>query len=208
VVIETAPGHPGLMASAQPWSGREPHAERMNSARYRATLIALTRDRGEGSVGLDERADARYALDPFDARHLTAGLIAAARIAFAAGASGVSTLHADPLELTAEAATSEGLGAFARELRRREERRDPLQLFSAHQMGTARMGAPDAGVIDPEGRVYGVDGLYIADASAFPSASGVNPMLTIMALAYRTARALIARRAAAAPSASPARSRS
>jgi choline dehydrogenase-like flavoprotein len=75
-------------------------------------------------------------------------------------------------------------------------------------MGTARMGAPGAGAIDPEGRVYGVEGLYVADASAFPSASGVNPMLTIMALAHRTTRALIARRAAAAPSASPARARS
>jgi choline dehydrogenase-like flavoprotein len=208
VVIEAAPSHPGLMASAQPWSGRAPHAERMNSARNRATLIALTRDRGEGSVGLDERADVRYALDPYDARHLTEGLIAAARIAFAAGAQAVSTLHADPLELTAEAATGDGLEAFARELRRRAERREPLQLFSAHQMGTARMGVPGAGAVDPEGRVYGVEGLYVADASAFPSASGVNPMLTIMALAHRTTRALIARRAAAAPSASPARARS
>ncbi|HTD32750.1 MAG TPA: GMC family oxidoreductase [Candidatus Elarobacter sp.] len=208
VVIEAAPSHPGLMASAQPWSGRALHAERMNSARNRATLIALTRDRGEGSVALDERADIRYALDPYDARHLTEGLIAAARIAFAAGARAVSTLHADPLELTAEAATADGLEAFARELRRRAERREPLQLFSAHQMGTARMGAPDAGAIDPEGRVYGVEGLYVADASVFPSASGVNPMLTIMALAHRTTRALIARRAAAALSASPARARS
>ena len=209
VVIEAAPSHPGLMALAQPWSGREAHAERMNTARYRGTLIALTRDRGEGRVGLDERADVEYALDPYDARHLTEGLVAAARIAFAAGATSVSTLHADPLELTAAEATPESLEAFARELRRRAERRAPLQLFSAHQMGTARMGAPQGGVIDPEGRVYGVEGLYVADASAFPSASGVNPMLTIMALAYRTTRALLARRAAASPpSASPSPSRS
>ena len=209
VVIEAAPSHPGIMASALPWTGRDAHAERLSSARYRATLIALTRDRGEGSVGLDERADVRYALDRYDARHLTEGLIAAARIAFAAGATAISTLHADPVELTAAEATPEGLDEFARELRRRDERRAPLQLFTAHQMGTARMGAtPEAGAIDPEGRVYGVDGLYVADASAFPSASGVNPMLTVMALAHRTTRALIARRAASVPSASPARSSS
>ncbi|HEX3465827.1 MAG TPA: GMC family oxidoreductase N-terminal domain-containing protein [Candidatus Elarobacter sp.] len=220
VVIEAAPSHPGIMASAQPWTGREAHAERMSTARYRGTLIALTRDRGEGSVGLDERAEVTYALDRYDANHLTEGLIAAARIAFAAGATSVSTLHAEPLELMAAEATPAGLDAFARELRRRTERRQPLQLFSAHQMGTARMGAhegaaagtgegaPQGGVIDPEGRVYGFEGLYVADASAFPSASGVNPMLTIMALAHRTARALIARRGASAPTASPARSRS
>jgi choline dehydrogenase-like flavoprotein len=209
VVIEAAPSHPGIMALAQPWTGRDLHAERMNSARYRASLIALTRDRGEGSVGLDERVDVTYRLDSYDARHLTEGLIAAARIALAAGATNVSTLHADPVQLTAAEATPEGLDAFARELRRRAERCEPLQLFSAHQMGTARMAASQqGGVIDPEGRVYGVDGLYVVDASAFPSASGVNPMLTIMALAYRTARALIARRATAPPSASPAPSRS
>jgi choline dehydrogenase-like flavoprotein len=208
-VIEAAPSHPGIMASALPWTGRDAHAERLSSARFRATLIALTRDRGEGSVGLDDRADVRYALDRYDARHLTEGLIAAARIAFAAGATAISTLHADPVELGAAEATPEGLDGFARELRRRGERGEPLQLFSAHQMGTARMGASEqGGVVDPDGRVYGVEGLYVADASVFPNASGVNPMLTIMALAHRATRALIARCAMAAPSASPARARS
>jgi choline dehydrogenase-like flavoprotein len=78
-------------------------------------------------------------------------------------------------------------------------------------MGTARMGATAAGgAIDPDGRVYGVEGLLVTDASAFPTASGVNPMLTIMALAHRATSALIARRAASSSSssASPARSRS
>ena len=76
-------------------------------------------------------------------------------------------------------------------------------------MGTARMGATAAdGAIDPDGRVYGVEGLLVADASAFPSASGVNPMLTIMALAHRATSALIARRAATSSSGSLARSRS
>jgi choline dehydrogenase-like flavoprotein len=209
--IEVAPAHPGLMALGLPWSGREAHAETMNSARYRASLIALTRDRGEGSVGLDERADVRYRIAGDDARHLADGLSGAAQIAFAAGARAVSTLHADTLTLSAEDATPAGLDAFASTLLERARTRAPLQLFSAHQMGTARMGATAAdGAIDPDGRVYGVEGLLVTDASAFPTASGVNPMLTIMALAHRATSALIARRAASSssPSASPARSRS
>ena len=57
-------------------------------------------------------------------------------------------------------------------------------LFSAHQMGTCRMGRdPGAAVCDSRGAVFGVRGLYIADASAFPASSGVNPMITVMALA-------------------------
>jgi choline dehydrogenase-like flavoprotein len=46
---------------------------------------------------------------------------------------------------------------------------------------------PTAGVVDENGKVHAVSGLYVADASVFPLASGVNPMLTIMALAHRTA---------------------
>jgi choline dehydrogenase-like flavoprotein len=43
-------------------------------------------------------------------------------------------------------------------------------------------------VADPSGQVYGVKGLYIADASGFPTASGVNPMLSTMALSHWVAR--------------------
>jgi choline dehydrogenase-like flavoprotein len=208
-VIEAAPTHPGLTALALPWSGRDAHAQTMSSARYRATLISLTRDRGEGSVGLDERGDVRYRIAMDDALHLAEGLAGAARIAFAAGARSVTTLHASPLTLDAERATAAGLHRFAEELRLRARDGDPVALFSAHQMGTARMGASAReGVVDPEGRVYGVEGLVVADGSVFPAASGVNPMLTIMALAHRTASALIARSAARTPSGSPSPSRS
>lgn len=66
-----------------------------------------------------------------------------------------------------------------------------LALFSAHQMGTCRMGRdPALAVCDAEGQVFGIRGLYIADASAFPGSSGVNPMITIMALAHHSARAM------------------
>jgi choline dehydrogenase-like flavoprotein len=209
VVVEAAPAHPGLMALAYPWAGREVHAAMMNGARFRASLIALTRDRGEGSVGLDARADVRYRIAVDDADRLATGLAAAARIAFAAGATSVSTLHVQPLVLEAADATAAGLDAFERELHRRAAARSPLGLFSAHQMGTARMGRSAAdGVIDPEGRVYGVEGLLVADSSAFPTASGVNPMLTIMALAHRTVSAFIRRSAAPRSSASPTRSHS
>ncbi|ERF70005.1 hypothetical protein EPUS_03557 [Endocarpon pusillum Z07020] len=70
---------------------------------------------------------------------------------------------------------------------------DPCLVGSAHQMGTCRMSA-DAknGVVDPRGKVWGVDeGLYVADASVFPSASGVNPMVTNMGIAEWISRGII-----------------
>ncbi|KAL7626990.1 hypothetical protein AAE478_003766 [Parahypoxylon ruwenzoriense] len=62
---------------------------------------------------------------------------------------------------------------------------------SAHQMGTCRMSAhPSQGVVDPAGRVWETQDLYVADASVFPSASGVNPMITNMAIADWIARGI------------------
>jgi len=57
-----------------------------------------------------------------------------------------------------------------------------------HQAGTCRMGDdPRASVTDPWGRVHGHDGLFVADGSLHVTNSGFNPVLTIMALAFRTA---------------------
>lgn len=65
-------------------------------------------------------------------------------------------------------------------------------MFSAHQMGTARMGVdPSTSVADPDGRLHDVRGVWIGDTSAFPTAVGSNPMVTCMALARRTAHALL-----------------
>jgi len=66
----------------------------------------------------------------------------------------------------------------------------PRRRLSAgqHQAGTCRMGDdPRASVTDPWGRVHGHDGLFVADGSLHVTNGGFNPVLTIMALAFRTA---------------------
>nr|MDQ3034649.1 GMC family oxidoreductase [Myxococcota bacterium] len=69
---------------------------------------------------------------------------------------------------------------------------------SYHQMGTARMGHDRRrSVLDEENQVHGVPGLFVMDASCFPTASGVNPMISIEAIAHRAARALASRFASA-----------
>ncbi|MFN2562098.1 MAG: FAD-dependent oxidoreductase [Jatrophihabitans sp.] len=67
-----------------------------------------------------------------------------------------------------------------------------LELSTVHLMGTARLGAdPMASVCDPLGAVRDTDRLLVADASLFPGAVGVNPQLTVMALATRVAGRII-----------------
>ena len=189
--IEAAPAHPGLMALALPWRNRAQHASEMNRSRSNALLIALTRDRGEGTIGLDARADIRYALAADDGEHMIAALIGTVTLAFAAGARRVATLHADPLELHRDAG-EDARAQFFRAIVARGTRANRLAVFSAHQMGTARMHRdPARGVTDPFGNVHGVGGLLVADSSVFPLASGVNPMLTIMALAHRAVSARV-----------------
>jgi choline dehydrogenase-like flavoprotein len=57
-----------------------------------------------------------------------------------------------------------------------------------HHMGTTRMSEhPSSGVTDAWGRIHGLDNLYIAGSSLFPTGGWANPTLTILALALRTA---------------------
>jgi len=64
---------------------------------------------------------------------------------------------------------------------------------SQHQAGTCRMGtSPDNSVTDPDGKVWGHDNLYVADAAVHPTNGAFNPLLTIMALAHRCAAHLLA----------------
>ena len=69
--------------------------------------------------------------------------------------------------------------------------RIPMRRFectSQHPLGSCRMGAsPKTSGVDTNGKVWGVDKLYVADGSIVPSSLGVNPQLTVMALATRIA---------------------
>jgi len=67
-----------------------------------------------------------------------------------------------------------------------------LELFTVHLMGTARMGSrPEHSVVDLGGQLWDLPGCHVADASLFPTAIGVNPQVTIMALATRVAQRMI-----------------
>ena len=195
VRIELAPAHPGLLGLATPWAGGRAHKYEMTRALHEAIFIVLARDTGAGRVTLDRQGDPvlRYWPNATDRGRLVAGMQAVARIVVAGGAVGIGTLHTPPLQLESEgrrpgAVSERRMRGYLDEIARRGIRRNVMPLFSAHQMGTCRLGGdPRRAVADPHGEVYDVRGLFIGDASGFPSASGVNPMISIMALAYRTA---------------------
>ncbi|MGH2955566.1 MAG: GMC family oxidoreductase N-terminal domain-containing protein [Solirubrobacterales bacterium] len=190
VLIETAQYAPGLIGSATPWVSGADHKQAMQDFRFTGTFIGLTRDRGHGRVTVDANGEAVPAYpvdDELDRANLIRGIEGQVRLHEAAGAHQIAPL--------AEGAPTwrrgEDLEAFISRIGRIPLRAGGYKLFSAHQMGTCRMGTdPASSVAGPYGELHDASGVWIGDASAFPTSSGTNPMVSIMALAHRTAEAI------------------
>ena len=201
-VIESAPGHLGLMALVVPWAGEVEHAELMSRARHFSPLISVTRDGGQGATSLTRGGRVRidYRLDEAGRATARHALVSMARLARAGGAREILAIGMPPARHRVEGA-GEGLRFAAFERRLAEFDFSPHRgtIASAHQMGTIRMGQdPRTHPADERGRVRAdsrgsiVPGLYVADTSTFPTALGVNPMVTVMAMARRVSRTVIA----------------
>ena len=68
--------------------------------------------------------------------------------------------------------------------------------LSRHHMGSTRMAvSPRNGVVDANCRLHGVDNLYIAGSSVFPTSGIANPSLTLLALGFRLGDHVTARMA-------------
>ena len=66
---------------------------------------------------------------------------------------------------------------FVKDLEETGVKPHEIGLFSAHQMGTARLSVnPDVGAVSEDGESWDCENLYVFDASTFPTASGANPM--------------------------------
>jgi hypothetical protein len=190
--LECPPFLPALGSVAMPGFGQA-HASLLRDFRRLGSVIALTRDGADTEVSSgavrarrDGSVSIRYALTPADARRVRASIAAAARLQLAAGATEVRTLHTTPITVRREAdlaaIASAPVGA------------NRVGLFSAHVNGTCRMGASSArAATDPEGQLYGVRGVVVCDGSLLPTAPGVNPQETIMALATVVAERLALR---------------
>ena len=176
IMFEGVAGPPSYVAMSLPLSGRR-HAAAMASYRNLAMFGLMVSDGSRGS-----RARARRpAGDP-----LRAAWRRTPR-ASAEACSGWRSCSARP----ARARCTCRCRAASR--RSRARARD-LKLMAFHPLGTARADArPEHGVVDGDLQLHGVQGVHVADGSVVPSSLGVNPQLTIMALATRLAFGLLGR---------------
>jgi choline dehydrogenase-like flavoprotein len=194
--FEVAPAHPGLIGMTVPWENGRSYKALMLDAAHVAPMIVLVRDRNSGRITLDRHGEpiVDYPLGTYEKRMLMLGMQHGARVHAAAGALRVGTLHSRPLLFdTSPDMPEERWKKYDQGVIERGLQPNRSIIFSAHQMGTCRMaGNMRQGVINNDNLVWDVRGLYVADASTFPTASGCNPMLTIMAIAHRAAQAILA----------------
>ncbi|MBI5104746.1 MAG: GMC family oxidoreductase [Solirubrobacterales bacterium] len=190
IMLEGIAGPPDQAAMATPGRG-DLHRERMLAVRRTASFGVMVSDGATGSVReVLGRPLVRYDLHPRDAERFRRGFELLARIFFAAGAREVLVPLGGVPPLR-DGDTSP--------LRDRVVRPRDVQAMAFHPLGTARMGTdPARSVVGSDLQVHGVRGLHVADGSVVPTSPGVNPQVTIMALATRMAHALAGGRLATA----------
>ena len=146
-----------------------------------ASFGFLVEDHSRGSVGsVMGQPVIRYWLDDKDVAHIKRGLDVLAQIYFAAGARRIHCPISgfDILESPDDLA----------KLRRAKINARDLDLSAYHPLGTARMGIdPAHSVVDQDHQTHDTRGLYIVDGASVPTSLGVNPQVTIMAMATRAA---------------------
>ncbi|KAK3385471.1 hypothetical protein B0H63DRAFT_433208 [Podospora didyma] len=209
VKLEAMSMLPSFCLPFLPWAGGLEYKLLASKYRHMNVYIAICRDRDTGRIYRDPdsgvpRID--YCPSDFDRAHNFVGIVSLAKILFAQGAKEIHPclpglvpfVRGAIADATAgtkaaeEAEESRRFETWLHQLEGHGNKPPAVPFATAHQMGTCRMSAKERdGVVDPRGRVWGIEGLYVADASVFPSASGVNPMVTIMAIADHIAQGVI-----------------
>jgi choline dehydrogenase-like flavoprotein len=166
-----------------PGTGNE-HAERMLAYdRIASTGVHLS-DRSSGRVGLAGDGSLRitYKLRRDDAQALAFGIARATELYYAAGATEVYPQIS-------------GMPTIGRGEASRLDANPPpasaLRLEAFHPMGTARIGAdPRRAAVALDGSLNGAERLWVTDGSLLPTSTGVNPMMTIIAMASHVANGI------------------
>ncbi len=194
VRLQTAPLMPGFFVSFAPWDGAAHHAELVESLSHMTVMGMTVRDRdaGEVRVGRDGEPVVRYKLPSQDAAHLRRGVEAAAELLEAVGAERIFSSHARYVGYDPGRAGDRT--RFMGELDAAGWGQGQVQLIGFHLLGSCRIGsATESSACGPEGETWEVKNLVVCDGSVFPSASGVNPNVSIQSLSHLNA-ARLARR--------------
>eukprot|EP00471_Norrisiella_sphaerica_P008547 CAMPEP_0184500494 /NCGR_PEP_ID=MMETSP0113_2-20130426/44948_1 /TAXON_ID=91329 /ORGANISM="Norrisiella sphaerica, Strain BC52" /LENGTH=698 /DNA_ID=CAMNT_0026888881 /DNA_START=53 /DNA_END=2146 /DNA_ORIENTATION=+ len=198
VRLETPAAHPAILAAATPWRGSVDLRESLLKLRKYAFVVVLTRDTSSGKVYQDKHNLPRleYTMNQFDRSSMLEGMEVALNALIASGAKKVfTTQNGIPgYTVTDRRLDDPAYKSWLEKVRHTGVRDNMISLFSAHQMGTCKMGrSAREGVVRPSGETWEVDNLYVCDTSVFPTPSGVNPMVTVASVSYGIAQNMVER---------------
>lgn len=162
-----------------------------------AGIVHKDRDHGRATTRRDRSPFWRYRISGYDWAHIREGVRRGAELLAASGATEVFTSTIRPVRWIP------GRGTVDEMLRETDAVGYGPNLtayFSFHQMGSARIGSdPATSVVGADNQTHDTAGLYVMDGSCFPTASGVNPMISIAAIAHGGATRLVERLARGPP---------
>ncbi|MBI2169676.1 MAG: GMC family oxidoreductase [Actinobacteria bacterium] len=182
ILVEATATPPGMGSIGLPGIGRDLVAQ-LDTADHVAGLGAMIGDEPAGRVYGSKRAIIRYELTARDGARVVRAVEVMGRILFAAGAREVYPgVPGHPVVRTVEELADALASANPK----------GLHLAAFHPTGTAGAGADEERYpVDPEGRLRGVDGVWVADACILPTCPEVNPQISIMALALAVADGMV-----------------
>ncbi|MFE7719103.1 GMC family oxidoreductase [Nocardia rhizosphaerihabitans] len=193
VIYETGPIHPGLATGFMSWRGAAQHRATMLDFARTNSIGVITRDRDPGTVSIDGSGEpvVKYRLSDYDANHLHTGIVGAASVLEAAGAQRIYSGHQAGVSF--EPGVRGSLAEFDAACKKAGYGPGQCSMGALHIMGSARMGGTaELSATNPDGATWEVDNIVVADGSSFPTAPGVNPMVTIEAIGYMNAKRLAA----------------
>jgi choline dehydrogenase-like flavoprotein len=174
-----------MLAVLGPGFGR-PFMQFMKDFNRVAAMVSLIHDDNTGHIEVTPAGATaiHYAVTEKDQATIRRCMLAAGRIFFAAGAKQFILPTYAPTVVTREGDLERVVAGLALGPH-------TVKLISYHPQGTCRMGAdPARSVVSPSGESHDVPGLWIADASLFPTSIMVNPQLSVYALAAYIAEKL------------------
>ena len=182
-LLEGLPMHPSLFFPFFP-NNQDNFGDFISSYNYWSGSIVLTSDTSSGSIiNKNPQHLWKYNLNNFDHGNLLHGIENLVKANFLAGAEEIMVATSPTMHWKRE--SNEDIESFIGKVRKVRNEPFRILLGSAHQMGTARIHPnPSEGVIDLNGKVHGLENVYITDSSTFPRCSGVNPMITIQAMSH------------------------
>jgi choline dehydrogenase-like flavoprotein len=190
--FETVPIHFAMPASAWGWDSPTQMKDDLARLGHLGMVGILLRDRDAGrvAVGRDGRPRVHYELSAHDVGHVRRAVRGAAEVLAAAGATEILSVQTPPARVRPGAPG--WLDRFGADADRRGYTRCRMSYITFHQMASCAMGRyPATSAVGEMGETHEVRGLYVADGSACVTSTGVNPMITIMAIADHVTRGIL-----------------